>query len=204
MNIRVYIQQGEKECEKSVFPKQGVQQLDLTTGLSREFKPRANGLASLGLLSCSATASATLQLLACLAREHHSGGLEPRATREIQPRVPVSFHNLEQFFTLSHILPLHDSHLNTGLLIAKIRANLVRNKANKMVDKIQPYINQWGLFIGALIHSQWRLFIGILIPKPIRVIHWYSDIQPMRIIHWYSDAQSRGYSVAIVIRLLRI
>ena len=55
------------------------------------------------------------------------------------PRVPVSLHNLEQFFKLSHTLPLHDSHLNTGLLIAKIQANLVRNKANKMVDKIQPY-----------------------------------------------------------------
>ncbi|KAK9986836.1 hypothetical protein SO802_031787 [Lithocarpus litseifolius] len=31
------------------------------------------------------------------------------------------------------------------------------------------------------------------------VIHWYSDIQLMRLIHWYSDAQSRGYSVTIVI-----
>ena len=108
-------------------------------GLSREFKPQANGLANLGLLSCSATTGATLQFLACLACVHHSSGLQPRATREIQPRVAVSLHNLEQFFTLSHTLPLHDSHLNTGLLIAKIQANLVRNKANKMVDKIQPY-----------------------------------------------------------------
>ena len=48
-------------------------------------------------------------------------------------------HNLEQFFTLSHTLPLHESHLNTGLLIAKIQANLARNKANKMVDEIQSY-----------------------------------------------------------------
>ena len=40
--------------------------LDLATGLSREFKPLANGLASLGLLFCSATAGATLQLLVCL------------------------------------------------------------------------------------------------------------------------------------------
>ena len=36
--------------------------------------------------------------------------------------------------TLSHTLPLHDSHLNTGFLIAKIQANLARNKANKIVD----------------------------------------------------------------------
>ena len=48
--------------------------------------------------------------------------------------VPASLHTLEQFFTLSHTLPLHDSHLNTGFLIAKIQANLVRNKANKMID----------------------------------------------------------------------
>ena len=104
------------------------------TGLSREFKPQPNGLASLRLLSCSATAGTPLQFLACLAHVHHFGGLQLRATREIQPRVPISLHNLEQFFTLSHTLPLHDSHLNTGLLIAKIQVNLTRNKINKMVD----------------------------------------------------------------------
>ena len=121
------------------FPNRVFWRLDLATGLSREFKPRANGLANLGLLSCTATAGVTLQLLACLARVHHSGGLQPRATREIQLQVPVSLHNLEQFFTLSHTLPLHDSHLNTRLLIAKIQANLAQNKTNKMVEKIQPY-----------------------------------------------------------------
>ena len=66
------------------------------------------------------------------------------------------------------------------------------------------YPNQWGLFTGTLIPSQWGLFVGILIPKPMGVIHWHSDTQPMRVIHWYSDAQLRGYSVTIVIRLLRI
>ena len=59
------------------FPNKVFWRLDLATGLSHEFKPRANGLASLELLSCSATAGVTLQLLACLAREHHSGGLQP-------------------------------------------------------------------------------------------------------------------------------
>ena len=105
------------------FPNSVFWRLDLATGLSCKFKPRANGLASLGLLSCSVIAGATLQLLACLAHVHHSGGLQSQATREIQPRVPVSLHNLEQFFTLSHTLPLRDSHLYTGLLIAKIQAN---------------------------------------------------------------------------------
>ena len=64
---------------------------------------------------------------------------KPRAICEVQSRVPATLHELEHFFTLSHTLPVHDSHLNTGLLISKIQANLARNKANKMVDKIQPY-----------------------------------------------------------------
>ena len=38
------------------------------------------------------------------------------------------------FNTLSHSLPLQQTRLNTGLLIAEIQANLARNKANKMVD----------------------------------------------------------------------
>ena len=113
-----------------ILPNRVFWRLDLATGLSCEFKPRANGLASLGLLSCSAIAGATLQLLACLAHVQHSGGLQVAS----HSRVPVFLHNLEQFFTLSHIIPLHDSHLNTGLLIPKIQANLVQNKANKMVD----------------------------------------------------------------------
>ena len=60
-------------------------------------------------------------------------------SHEIQSQIPASLHNFEHFFTLSYSLPLHDSHLNTGLLIAKIQENLAWNKANKMVDKIQPY-----------------------------------------------------------------
>ena len=78
------------------------------------------------------------------------------------------------------------------------------------------YPNQWGLFIGTQIPNQWGLLIGILIPRPMGVIHWYSDTQtnggyllvlwyPTNgVIHWYSDAQSQGYSVTIVIRLLKI
>ena len=43
-------------------------------------------------------------------------------------------HTWAILHTLSHTLPLHESHLNTGFLIAKIQANLAWNKANKMVD----------------------------------------------------------------------
>ena len=96
-------------------------------------------MASLYFLSCSAPVGMTLQILACLACVQLLAACKPRATCKIQSRVPASLHNLEHFFTLSHTLPLHDSYLNTGLLIAKIQANLAQNKATKMVDKIQPY-----------------------------------------------------------------
>ena len=76
---------------------------------------------------------------ACFTRVHHLATCQPRANRKFQSWVPATLHKLEYFFTLSHTLPLRDSHLNTRLLIAKLQANLVRNKANKMVDWIQPY-----------------------------------------------------------------
>ena len=120
------------------FPNKVVWRLGLATGLSRKFKPRAKGLASLGLLSCSTTAGMTLQLPCMLHTCANFGGLPVASHPQVQPQVSTSLHILEHFFTLSHSLSLHDSHLNTELLIAKIQANLARNKANKMVDKIQP------------------------------------------------------------------
>ena len=133
-----------------------VWRLGLATGLSREFKPRANGLTSLGLLSCCTTASMTLQLPCMLHTCANFGGMLVASHPRVQPQVSTSLHNLEHFFTLSHSLPLYDSHLNTGLLIAKIQANLSQNKANKMIDKIQPYSNDhfrttfWWLIVSTL------------------------------------------------------
>ena len=125
---------------KSQFlPNMVIWRLGLATRLSLQFKSRANGLASLGLLSCSAIASMTLQLPCMLHTCANFGGLPIASHPQVQPLVSTSLYNLEHFFTLSHSLPLHDSHLNAGLLIAKIQANLAQNKANKMVDKIQPY-----------------------------------------------------------------
>ena len=132
----LYIVGWERYEKSQFFPNRVVWRLGLATGLSHEFKSRANGLASLRLLSCSSTAGMTLQLLACLACVQLLAACKPRATHEIQSRVITSLHNFEHFFTLSHTLPLHDSHLNTGWLIAKIQANLARNKVNTMVDKI--------------------------------------------------------------------
>ena len=71
---------------------------------------------------------------ACFTSVYLLAACKPWATSEIQLRIPDSLHSFEHFFTLSHTLPLHDSHLNTGLLIVKLQANLVRNKANKMVN----------------------------------------------------------------------
>ena len=44
-------------------------------------------------------------------------------------------HTLDQFFTLSHTQPLHNSHLNTGFLIAELQANLAHNKVNTWLNK---------------------------------------------------------------------
>ena len=121
------------------FPNRVVWRLGLASGLSREFKPRANGLASLELLSCSAIAGMTLQLPCMLHMCTNFGGLPIASHPRVQLRIFASLHNLEYFFTLSYSITSHDFHLNTGLLIAKIQANLAQNKANKMVDKIQPY-----------------------------------------------------------------
>ena len=135
----LYIVGWQRNMKRQFLPNRVVWRLDLATRLNREFKPRANGLASLGLLSCSATVGMTLQLARMLYTYANFGGLPIASHPWVQLRVSASLHNLEHFFTLSHSLPLHDSHLSTGLLIAKIQANLAWNKANKIVDKIQPY-----------------------------------------------------------------
>ena len=101
-------------------------------------------MASCPILSCSALAGVTLQLLACLARVHQSGSLQPRAIHEIQLRVPASLPTLEQFFTLSHTLPLHDFHLNTGFLSAVLQTNLSWNKANTWLIKFNLTISPFG------------------------------------------------------------
>ena len=44
-------------------------------------------------------------------------------------------HNLELFFTLSHTLPLHNSHLNTGFLNAELQANWHGIKPTKWLIK---------------------------------------------------------------------
>ena len=96
-------------------------------------------MASCPILSYSTPTVVMLQLLACLAREHLLAACSCELPARFSHESLFFLHTLEYFFTLSHSLPLQESHLNTGLLIAEIQAILARNKANKMVDKIQPY-----------------------------------------------------------------
>ena len=95
-------------------------------------------MANCSILSCSALVGVTLQLLACLTHEQLLAACNHESPARSSHESLFFLHTLEYFFTLSHSLPLQESHLNTGLLIAEIQANLAQNKANKMVDKIQP------------------------------------------------------------------
>ena len=115
-----------------ILPNRVFWQLDLATGLSREFKPRANGLASLELLSCSEQLARRFSFWHAW---HVCINLAATSHPQDLAVSPCFFaHTWAILHTLSHALPLHDSHLNTGFLIAKIQANLAWNKANKMVD----------------------------------------------------------------------
>ena len=132
VGIRGIYTRVRKECEMSSFSKQEW----LTAWLSHEIQLRDNRMASCPILSCNAPASMTLQLLACLTRVHLLAACSRESPARSNCESLFFLHTLEHFFTLTHSLPLQESHLNTGLLIAKIQANLARNKANKMVDKI--------------------------------------------------------------------
>ena len=134
------------------FQNKASSRLGLTAWLSHEFQSQGNWTAGCPILSCSALAGVTLQLLACLAREQFLVACSRKSPTRSSRESLFFLHTLEHFFTLSHSLPLQESHLNTGLLIVEIQANLARNKANKMVDKIQPYkvkCSSWVRFLGS-------------------------------------------------------
>ena len=69
MGIRGIYTKVREECETSGFTKQGwLAAWPRDWVLSRETQSRDNRMPSCPVLSCSALASMTLQLLACLAR----------------------------------------------------------------------------------------------------------------------------------------
>ena len=82
--------------------------------------------------------------------------------------------------------------------------------ANRGYSLVLWYPANGGLFIGTLIPKLMGVY-SLVLWYPANggysLVFWYlnySDTQPIGVIHWYSDAQSRGKSVTIVIRLLRI
>ena len=105
--------------------------LGLTTWLSRESEQRANCLARLEILSCSAPAGATLQL-PCMLHTCASFGdlLAARSSREAL----LSAHSWV-FFTFSYTLPLYEFHLNTGFPNAELQTNWYGIKSTKWLIK---------------------------------------------------------------------
>ena len=87
--------------------------------MSHKFESRANCLARLEVLSYTAPAGMTLQL-PCMLHTCASFSDLPTAS---QSRGPACVCTLKLFFTLSHTLPLHDSHLNTRFLNVELQAN---------------------------------------------------------------------------------
>ena len=132
----VFILGWEWNVKSQVFQNRAGLRLGLMAWLSREFQLRGNWTASCPILSCSAPTGVTLQLLACLAREQLLAICSRKSPVRSSRESLFFLHTLKHFFTLSHSLPLQESHLNTGLLITEIQANLAQNKTNKMVDKI--------------------------------------------------------------------
>ena len=130
----VLIMGREWNVKSQAFQNRAGLRLGLAAWLSREFQPRGNWMASCPILSCSAPAGMMLQLLACLACVFPLAACRRESPAKSSHKSLFFLHTLELIFTLSHSLPLQESHLNTGLQITKIQANLARNKANKMVD----------------------------------------------------------------------
>ena len=114
------------KCEELVTTKQNV----LTTQVHDWNKSRANCLAKLEVLSCSAIAGVTLQLPLHASHVCHSSDL-----LVVSQSWGFSWlHTLKLSFTLSHPLSLLDSHLNIRFLNAELHANLERNKVKKMIE----------------------------------------------------------------------
>ena len=140
MGIRVFIVGCIRNAKGQVSNKQGIPM----TRPRNWNESRANCLARLKVLSYSATAGVTLQL-PCMLHTCATFGNLPVTSPLWDPvtRLPWITHFWD-FFTLSHTLHLHNSHLNIGYLIVKLQENLARNKANKGLNKFNLTISPFG------------------------------------------------------------
>ena len=99
----LYIVVSVWNTKRQFFPNRAGWRLGLATSLSREFQPRVNCLASLGLLSYSAPAGITLQLPACLARDSHLAACtrEPPASSNRESLLLCTMRNISSH-SLTH------------------------------------------------------------------------------------------------------
>ena len=129
----------ERNAKSQFFQNRAVWWLGLATWLSREFKPRANRMARLDFLSCSAPVGVTVHLLYMLYSCASSSGLQAASHPWDLTASPC--------FTAQSWAFLHTlSHTTLTWIPPKYRVSkcwitskLARNKANTMVDKFQPY-----------------------------------------------------------------
>ena len=119
------------ECEESVFQNRASWRLDWVASSSCELIERPVWTFCLVVLQLAWR----FNFSACFTRVHPLLACQSRDTRKIQLRVSASMHNLEHFFTLSHTLPLHDSHLNTWFLSAELQENWHGIKPTKWLIK---------------------------------------------------------------------
>ena len=122
--------------------------LNLMTRTSRESKSWANCLAKLEVLSYSASVVVTLQLPCMLHMCVILATYQSWASHKIQSQDSFELYTSWVFFTISHTLPSHKSHLNTRYLIAKLQANLARNKANTWLNKFNLTWSSFSLYLG--------------------------------------------------------
>ena len=91
----VFILVCEWNTKSQFFQNRVGWRLDLATWLSREFKPRANWVASLNFCPVVLQLAWLFSFPACSARVQLLAACKLRASCEVQPRVPASLHSLE-------------------------------------------------------------------------------------------------------------
>ena len=134
MGIRVFIIVCMRNAKSQFQLNRVFWQLKLVTWTSHEFESRANCLARLEVLSCSAPTVMTFSSFACFTRVPPLATCQSRASHKIQSWDSTWVHTSWVFFTLSHTLPLHNSHLNTRYLISKLQVNTWLNKFNLTIS----------------------------------------------------------------------
>ena len=143
MGIRVFIVGYVRNVKSHFSSKQGVlvthSRLGWVASLSREITdwPDCHFCPVVLQLLCP------FSFLHALHVWHFGESIFVRHSRDPIARILLNAHIIE-FFILSQTQPLHDSHLNTGYLIAEIQTNLAQNKMNIWLNKFNLTIPPFG------------------------------------------------------------